>query len=263
MIVVIVACSALGAGDQTTPAATVKSFAKFFQVADFESLKTLVKDGKMTQGAQDVSQRIKPGTFGISVVIEKSKITGSTATLLTVTTLTGSETKTFREDIKLEKIGPKWFIVARPQGDSDSYLNLVASLLRYDSEQKMKSGVDSDCRIQMKQVGIGIRLYLVDNDDVWSFKATNWMTKIKPYIKDVKLLTCPLDAAGTKSYTFNALLFGKSQSRIEDLEHTVMVYEGKNGKLSFRHHGLAHILSCDGHFKAVTPAEAKKLFWKP
>ena len=44
---------------------------------------------------------------------------------------------------------------------------------------------------------------------------------------------------------------------------TVMIYEGKNGKLDFRHNGRATVGFADGHVKLTDAEGAKKLRWKP
>ena len=42
-----------------------------------------------------------------------------------------------------------------------------------------------------------------------------------------------------------------------------MIYEGKNGKLDFRHEGKATVGFADGHAKLIDAQGAKKLRWKP
>jgi prepilin-type processing-associated H-X9-DG protein len=41
-----------------------------------------------------------------------------------------------------------------------------------------------------------------------------------------------------------------------------MLYEGKDGKLNFKHDGKAAVAFADGHAKLVTEEEAKTLIWK-
>jgi hypothetical protein len=76
----------------------------------------------------------------------------------------------------------------------------------------------------MKQVGVGLMLYLQDSDDVLPQKT--WMDDIYPYIKSEDILRC----IGVKSGYGEALskaFAGKNVTEIED-PLRAMVFESKN-----------------------------------
>jgi prepilin-type processing-associated H-X9-DG protein len=84
-----------------------------------------------------------------------------------------------------------------------------------------------------------------------------------PYIKNESIFKCPSDASGAVSYSFNANLAGVKLAKVSAPAETVMIYEGKNGKLDFRHEGKAAVGFADGHAKLVNAEGAKKLHWRP
>jgi prepilin-type processing-associated H-X9-DG protein len=76
---------------------------------------------------------------------------------------------------------------------------------------------------------------------------------------------CPADTNGEVSYSFNAQLEGMNQQDIDKLEHprrTVLLYEGENGRLNFRHNGQAHVSFTDGSTQLVDREQAQSLHWK-
>ena len=73
---------------------------------------------------------------------------------------------------------------------------------------------------------------------------------------------CSSDTAGAVSYAFNFAIAGKKTTRIKSPATTVLIYEGKGGKLEFKHGGKAGVAFVDGHVKMITEKEAKKLVWK-
>jgi prepilin-type processing-associated H-X9-DG protein len=119
------------------------------------------------------------------------------------------------------------------------------------------------CLKNAKQLALGIMMFCADNNDKIQMSAGDWAKKIQPYVKDMKIFTCPDDRSGESSYSFNGALTGKSQASIVELANTVLVYEGKNGQLDFRHGGRAVVALADGHAKLVSKDEATKLLWKP
>lgn len=66
-----------------------------------------------------------------------------------------------------------------------------------------------------------------------------------------------------EGYAFNATLEGILLKDIKQPSRTVLIYEGKDGKLDFRHEGMACVSFVDGHVQAVGPDEVKDLIWNP
>jgi prepilin-type processing-associated H-X9-DG protein len=110
---------------------------------------------------------------------------------------------------------------------------------------------------------MGLMMFAQDWDEVFKLKAATYDKSVFPYVKNTAIFKCPSDESGKVSYSFNAALAGVNLSRVKLPAQTVLIYEGINGKLNFRHAGKAMVGFADGHCKLLTAAEAKKLRWKP
>ena len=106
-------------------------------------------------------------------------------------------------------------------------------------------------------------MYLQDFDEKFAFKAAEFKKVLFPYLKNNTIFHCPSDKPDVDSYSFNANLQGSTLARVKRPAETVMVYEGANGILNFRHAGSANVGFVDGHVKLINKEQAKKLVWKP
>jgi prepilin-type processing-associated H-X9-DG protein len=117
------------------------------------------------------------------------------------------------------------------------------------------------CLSNAKQIGLGVMMYIQDYDEITPRKGIPYTEAVYPYIKNREVFTCPLDPKGTISYTFNNNVAGVSLAAIPKPAQTVMIYEGKNGILNFRHDNGAIVGFMDGHCKIVHPEETASLIW--
>ncbi|MCW3052784.1 MAG: hypothetical protein JWN14_1954 [Chthonomonadales bacterium] len=117
------------------------------------------------------------------------------------------------------------------------------------------------CVSNVKQIALGVMVYVQDYDEVTPRKNASYVDQIDAYIKNREIFTCPLDPAGTISYTFNSGVAGIPLSAIASPAKTVMLYEGKAGKLDYRHDGKAVVGFMDGHVKQIGSDEAAGLIW--
>ncbi len=131
------------------------------------------------------------------------------------------------------------------------------------AEQIRQATASAACLSNAKQIALGLTMYLQDHDEVYPPKNALYGKSIAPYVKNADVFTCPLDAKGTVSYTMNPNMQAAQLAAVMYPARTVLVYEGKNRQLSFRHDGKAVVAFADGHAKLVTPAEAKTLYWYP
>jgi prepilin-type processing-associated H-X9-DG protein len=170
--------------------------------------------------------------------------------------------------VKLTQAGGQWLILPPPDLNKvqpTDVVNAVAYVLSNPQvfDQARDTARSVSCLSNLKQVCVGILMYAQDFDEVLKFKATTYEKSIDPYVKNPAVFKCPADASGRSAYNFNPALAGVNSSTLKAPAQTVMVYEGRNGKLDFRHNGKAAVGFADGHCKLVTAAEAKALRWKP
>lgn len=126
-----------------------------------------------------------------------------------------------------------------------------------------QNAIAQTCLSNQKQIALGLMMYVQDYDETFPRKNTPYKTQVMPYIKSEQVFHCPLDAPSVASYTFNANLAGVVIANVVSPAQTVLLYEGKNMQLDFRHEGRAIIAYADGHVKMIPPDAAKNLFWYP
>ena len=121
----------------------------------------------------------------------------------------------------------------------------------------------ASCMSNEKQIATGIIMYVQDNDMIFPRKNAPYNKLIAPFVKNDAVFTCPQDAKGTVSYTFNANMQGATLASVSAPAQTVLLYEGRNMQLTYRHNGRAAVGFVDGHVRLVSPEGAKNLFWYP
>lgn len=171
-------------------------------------------------------------------------------------------TPAHHEFLVLSKSGDDWLIEV-PYREGLGTLAFYLSNPPIIAEARA-SAQATTCLSNVKQLATGILMFEADHDDVLAATAANWQKNVMPYVKENRLFTCPLDVdrGAVVSYSINAKLLGKSATSIDAPADTVLVYEGKNGQLDFRHNGRAAVAFADGHARLVDVEMAKKLVWK-
>jgi prepilin-type processing-associated H-X9-DG protein len=145
----------------------------------------------------------------------------------------------------------------------------LALLLRQHFIQAREDARTASCQANMKGIALGLLRFASDHQQRFALTA-RWFQTAYPrsaYGKSEAIFRCPADENSSVpahySYAFNPFLEGVALSKIADLASTVMIYEGKNRQLDFRHRGGANVGFADGHIKLIHPQEAKSLRWKP
>ncbi len=138
----------------------------------------------------------------------------------------------------------------------------VLSPIVYEQIMSRKFAGRSSCYINIRGLGTATLMYAQDYDDRFPYPATAYKSLLFPYTKNSNLVRCPLDAEGVVSYTMYPNLQGVLLKMIERPDQVVLLYEGKEGKLNFRHSGSAAITFADGHAKMVKEEDAKDLIWR-
>jgi prepilin-type processing-associated H-X9-DG protein len=252
-IAILLAVSAAVFAD--SPEDVVRQFAAALAKGDLSAAAKLIKGGAVPQ--MTTPELTIPG---LTVEDLASTTLGDYA--LVTYTAKATNLPAAKEHIVLVKSGDTWLIEV-PQGRPGMGF---ASLILSDPpimRQARKAAISTVCLSNIKQIGLGVIMFLADNDDKFKLTSTNWRTKAEPYLKNAELFHCPMEPSGAFSYSFNEKLAGREATGISDVANTVMVYEGKNGKLDFRHEGRAVVCFTDGHAKLVTEADAAKLRWNP
>jgi prepilin-type processing-associated H-X9-DG protein len=241
-----------------TPEAVVQAFADALNKQDFAAAAKLVSGGSVDPTVVRGVGREPLPKFTLSGV--SSSVIGEYALVTFHIKLNDSPEKD--DYLVLIRKGGDWLIdpPVRDNGLGFSALMLSSVPMMTNARTAAKS---TTCLSNAKQLALAAILLEGDNDDVLKVTAANWIEKLKPYMRNMDLLRCPEDAFGPVSYSLNPKLLGKSMAAVDQPATTVLLYEGKDGHLVFRHNGRAAVAFTDGHAKLVSEAEAKTLRWNP
>ncbi len=272
--------------DLTTPEQTIRSFIAamfngevkkavmcvFGATLDprLDSLDADVKSQKAKGGGQQDALKIS----AISVKME-----GDSATAEVKYAPPVQQGMALEEKISLKRSGNDWKIVplstvelaaiagqmeGKPGAAMPPVTVIASSITNYQVLFAARERARTvSCLSNVKQISLAMLMYLQDYDEKFKLRADSYKAKLMPYCKNEQIFHCPADKSGAVSYSFNGNLQGVSMTALKFPAQTVMIYEGKNGKLEFRHNGMAIIGFADGHAKAMNALGATKLRWTP
>jgi prepilin-type processing-associated H-X9-DG protein len=126
------------------------------------------------------------------------------------------------------------------------------------------------CVNNLKQLGLAVRMYTVDNKDKFPPPET-WCDAIQMNGGSPKVFQCVVAPDLRSGYAFNARLSGKKADEVNP--QTVMIFESDAGwnasggpELMFKssRHGKRFVVGfADGHVEQVTEARLQQLRWDP
>jgi prepilin-type processing-associated H-X9-DG protein len=276
------------APDLTSPKAAVRSFVDALTKRDVKSMAACIQGAQATPDLEKIFDGATQfPEFEIKDLIAETENDRSRVAAEVTMKLPAPQTPdaprvsvTIVEMFTLQKQGDAWHLLpddsiaqsltqsagASRSGQAD--IRPLATLVYMISSPKIamearSSAMATSCISNEKQIAVGILMYVQDYDEIFPRKKASYVDLVMPYIKNRQVFTCPLDARGTISYTFNANIQGVSDASIAAPAMTVLLYEGKNMQLDYRHDGRAAVAFVDGHVKMIGPEAAKSLFWYP
>jgi len=118
------------------------------------------------------------------------------------------------------------------------------------------------CVSNVKYITLDILMYTQDYEAIPAHKGSSNAGWLSPPANGRQFLTCPLDPEGTISYTFNSSIADVPWDAMISADKTVLIYEGKGGKLNYRHDGgRAAVGFVNGSCKLISPKDAASLIW--
>jgi len=266
-------CLRAAAQDRSTPEAAVRTFLAAFSSGDLKQAVTCVKGAQISGANLDaLEKQVKKDPATFTLTDPKTTVNGMSATVtgqVSIKSARAEKAEEFMTEVTLVQSGETWLIVPdEAKARRETKPDLVNGLAYILAEPKaLTIARDSaravSCLSNMKQLCLGAIMFSQDWDEKFKLKAESYKKSIMPYVKNEGIFKCPSDSGAGSSYSFNANLAGISLAKIHAPAETVLLYEGKNGKLDFRHGGKAAVGFADGHAKLLDAAAAKKLRWKP
>jgi len=148
---------------------------------------------------------------------------------------------------------------------------IYAALLLPALAQAKGKAQTINCVNNMKQLGLAVRLYAMDNKDTFP-AATNWCDAIQPQVGTPKVFQCPGDRTMLRSgYAYNIALSGLREADIAP--DTVMFFEcdsgwnasgGKELMIGTPRHYKTYVVGlADGSVQQIQEARLSQLRWNP
>jgi prepilin-type processing-associated H-X9-DG protein len=273
LLLCVLTCFRAGAQDRSTPEATVRSFLAAFMSGDMKQAITCVKGVQIGGAALDaLAQQVQKDPASFTLSDAKSTLNGTRAIFTAQVSLKSAKSEkaqNFATQISLESSDGTWQIVPdavkAQQGDNPDLVNQLAYVLTDPKvfARARDAARATSCLSNMHQNCLGAMILAQDYNEKFKIKAEAYKKSLMPYVKNPAIFKCPSDSGTGDSYAFNANLACVSLAKIHAPAETVLIYEGKSGKLEFRHEGRAAVGFADGHVKLMNAVEAKKLRWKP
>jgi prepilin-type processing-associated H-X9-DG protein len=151
-----------------------------------------------------------------------------------------------------------------------SIVIIIAAIVYPSGHPLRERGGSPSCLSNVKQLGIGILMYLQDFDDRFP-PAPKWGDAADPYLKNHYLFKCP-KATNPYGYAFNKYLNLLPRKKVKDEKMTVMIFEANATSMNAtggkgllvpqpRHDGKNVFGFVDGHAEMFARDAAVK--WEP
>lgn len=253
------ALALLAVAHQSSPSDAFRKFIAAWNKHDLAAMAALTVNGNAQYG-KDFPTKGWP-TLDIDSV--KERVTGDIAKVTaTLSVRSAAQTKpnSHAEVDMLKRINNRWLLL--PDKNSNG-MGAVAYMLSHKGSLGFALGSAQKvaCLSNVKQIVTGFLMFANDHDDKLPTAAASSQQAVAPYLRNADLWKCP--QTNRPAYAMNDKLAGHSLASIKLPAQTVMVYEGSNGKLDFRHDGAAAVGFCDGHAKMISRAGLAALRWKP
>jgi prepilin-type processing-associated H-X9-DG protein len=260
--------------DLSTPKSAVRSFIEAARQGDIPALKACVVNPSDSLVVEKFLKTMLAEASAIEFkdCVAEVENEGARVSVQFLYQETKKQERTLRTEIlSLSKQGESWkitpFVLNVTDIKARPLLGIAALLSTHGktmeslilAREKARKTV---CVSNVKQLAIGTMMYVQDYDEVFPSKSAPYKELLWIYVKDNDAFRCPGDAEGALSYTINPNVLGASMERIKRPAETVLFYEGKSGKLDFRHDGYAAVAFADGHVKMIDAEGAKALIWK-
>lgn len=262
--------------DLSIPAATLQTFAGALQRGDITRAIQCVAGARphpaLVQWEQEMKREKVPWPFEALALspTQNVDINGDTAIVT--------------QQIECRREGQDWKIVPGdpallPQTRAPS-LQMLATVLAHPEVlgAMADKAQGNTCLSNLKQLSLGLLLLAQDHNERFVISRARPVAvppgatppagamlkaAILPYVNAEQLFHCPAEVGALISYTFNPALDNIPLAHFAHPSETVLLYEGQDGHVNFRHDGLAGVAFADGHVKLVTADAAKRLRWQP
>lgn len=252
-----------------SPEEAVKAFAEALSAQDLVRAAALVHEAPEPKDFDDLVRQLKSAerTFRVTVVRATKNGDRASARYGLVVTL-GSKISQ-RENLnvvsELASVDGRWFLVGPALGTAKDPMNEWAAMLKAGPEGVRRARLAADQALAMsriKQLAAATLLYAAENDGRFLFNQKNWKDKIADKVEDPETWKSPGDKSEGPSFTFNQNLANRDLTSIRIKQRTVLLFEGKGAKPTYRWEGKAAVAYVDGSVMMISESDARRILWR-
>lgn len=264
----LLAVGGLAAQDLSSPEATIRSFLAALTRGDARAASACVSGASPSAGLLTNLQRQmkqEPATITLRDLRVQRRGNTATATMTVNLAIAAARGRSARSEshpdrVSLRREGSAWKIV--PVQSRGGFTAGIATLFTARRSERAPIG-NTACLSNLKQLAIGAMMFVQDHDMTFALEPVAYKKSLAPYVRNERVFRCPEDRSGKDSYAFNPSLAGVSFRKIPQPSQTVLLYEGANRQLAFRHEGRAAVAFADGSARLIDRDQAKTLRWRP
>lgn len=265
--------------DLSTPEAAVRSFWSAINRVDLKSAAICVLGAKPGPDLEALEREMK-GDKGRIVASEfHATLRGDRAEVTMRLTVTGAPTGQLpptKDTAHLRRQNGKWYVVPDdlktfdPRKEKGATAVLATAMVAPRFLVAARQGSRrAPCQLNLDTLSVCLIDFMSEHGEVLALTGKTFSRDLAPNLKrefkgeESSVFHCPLDPAGGESYSFNSNLENRIlEGAAPDVaDRIIMVYEGADGKLAFRHDRRAGVITALGNVRFVTPEEAGKLRW--
>lgn len=258
--------------DPRTPQGTLRAFAAALTKPDLARAATYITDAKPAANLPELAQAMKKHRTDYSIMQLRIAVNGDTATIsfLFRVSQPPNLSSSYAWAV-LRRNENAWYIHAPQTLAIPNNVDPFSSFVSLLSGQRLPGEERDDLRRdnitlqgdKFYRLGDAVQMLVADKDGKFALQDSELRRSLLPYLPTLDvMLRYPEDQ--NAKISFNTRLTDLPIDKVRDTRRTVMLYEGENGKLDFRHNGRAIVLFVDGHVRYVNAESAKTLLqWSP
>ena len=256
-------------GDPRLPQGTLRAFAAALSKADLARAASYIDEAKPVANLGEIKRAMKEDAAEYSIERLQIATNGDRATVAFNLAIHGigrfSETRP--SWAVLRRKGGRWSIDAMHTLDISDSIDPFSSFVslmsgrRFSAEERGDSGTQAT---KLLDLGHFVNEFAGENKDRYVLTIGQLRQALLPKYPTVDVLL--RGAKGEQApISFNSKLSGVDRKKVRFPNRTVLLYTGKNGKLSYNRQGRAFVTFVRGFVVTLRPSDEKslKLLWSP
>jgi hypothetical protein len=249
--------------DQRTPQGTLRAFTAALTKADLAKATTHIANAEPAANLSEIKQAMQKRPTSYSIMQLRIAVNGDLATVSFL-----FEVRRQRPDVSswygwaaLRQTEGAWQIDPTRTLEISNSVDPFSSFVSLLSGKRLPGEERDDITLQgskFLRLGTIVQTLAADKGGKFALQGTQLRQSLLPYYPALDVLL-RYPQGQSEQVSFNTRLTNVPLSKIRNPQRTVMLYEGQNGQLDFRHNGRAMVTFVAGHVRYVNSETAKKL----